>query len=250
MQCGGTANLAPLHSTAWRVVEAQHRVATRQLVDSDDEQHLLEQLIETAKPPRPRDPEFKNLHWLYYTPFRYPPLPFGSRFASRSERSLFYASQNLPTALAEKAYYKFLFLQGTQASLSTIHTEHTAFRAHIATPLGVNLCSSAFHRFIDDLASPTNYQLTQQLGQDMRAANVHAFLYRSARDPNQGHNLGVFSPKAFLNPTRQPKAQTWGAVTTPEEVIFYRKPPTSAAQRFSFPRQTFLINGQLPHPSP
>ena len=37
MQCGGDSNLAGLEREPWRVVEAQHQVSTRKLVDSDDE---------------------------------------------------------------------------------------------------------------------------------------------------------------------------------------------------------------------
>ena len=35
MQCGGKRNLRPYEGQIWRVVEAQHRNATRRLVDSD-----------------------------------------------------------------------------------------------------------------------------------------------------------------------------------------------------------------------
>ncbi|MCV6615090.1 MAG: RES family NAD+ phosphorylase [Cellvibrionaceae bacterium] len=37
------------------------------------------------------------------TPFRYPPLAYGSRFGSTLERGIFYASQELATAFAESA---------------------------------------------------------------------------------------------------------------------------------------------------
>ena len=50
-RCAGASRVRPLHLTAWRAVEAQHQVSTRKLVDSLEEQALLEQLIEGAKPP-------------------------------------------------------------------------------------------------------------------------------------------------------------------------------------------------------
>ena len=48
---GASENLAPLRLAPWRAVEAQHQVSTRKLVDSADEQILLEELIDGAKPP-------------------------------------------------------------------------------------------------------------------------------------------------------------------------------------------------------
>jgi hypothetical protein len=61
------------------VVKAQHRVSTLKLVDSVDEQALLEDLIEAGKPPLP--PECRHLHYLLSTPFRYgAAYPAGSRF--------------------------------------------------------------------------------------------------------------------------------------------------------------------------
>lgn len=49
--CAGESEIAPLALDAWRAVEAQHQVATRKLVDSDAEQQLLEEMIDTVKPP-------------------------------------------------------------------------------------------------------------------------------------------------------------------------------------------------------
>ena len=66
----------------WRAVEAQHVVSTRVLVDTLDEQAELERLLDAAKPAIEHPPA---LHWLLYTPFRYPPLPSGSRFRGPAE---------------------------------------------------------------------------------------------------------------------------------------------------------------------
>ena len=44
----------------WRLVEAQHHVSTLKLVDSVAQQEVLEDLIETTKPPLP--PECRDLH--------------------------------------------------------------------------------------------------------------------------------------------------------------------------------------------
>ena len=73
-QCAGGSKVARLRLSPWRVVEAQHQVSTRKLVDSIDEQAILEQLIETSKPV---DATAGRRHVLLATPFRYPPLRHG-----------------------------------------------------------------------------------------------------------------------------------------------------------------------------
>jgi hypothetical protein len=47
---------------AWRGVEAQHVVATMRLVDSSEEQALLEELLETSKPALPATQ--RPMHYL------------------------------------------------------------------------------------------------------------------------------------------------------------------------------------------
>ena len=81
-QCGGKSNHRQTRLEPYRVVEAQHINSTRKLVDTDDEQELLEALIDGAKRPAPVGASFVGLHYLLSTPFRYPPLKYGSRFGS------------------------------------------------------------------------------------------------------------------------------------------------------------------------
>src|SRR5579872_1470893 len=108
-RCEGPSRVGPLATSAWRVVEAQHKVSTRRLVDTLAEQEILEQIVDEVKPPPPSGPEFKGLHYLLFTPFRHPPLLRGSRFGSPTERSLWYGASDVETSLAEKAYYQLLF---------------------------------------------------------------------------------------------------------------------------------------------
>ena len=63
-RCGGAARIRRLEGKAWRVVEGQHVVSTRKLVDSNDEQETLERLIEAHKPRFPADPALQGLHYL------------------------------------------------------------------------------------------------------------------------------------------------------------------------------------------
>ena len=52
-RCEGSSRLRAIEADAWRVVESQHIVSTRKLVDSDAEQAVLEELIDRVKPPMP-----------------------------------------------------------------------------------------------------------------------------------------------------------------------------------------------------
>src|SRR5262245_6883848 len=90
-----------LSGVCWRVVEAQHRVSTMKLVDTLDEQSVLESLVEATKPRLP--PECQHLHYLLATPFRYgAPYPSGSRFRRAGMTpGVFYASRTSSTAIAE-----------------------------------------------------------------------------------------------------------------------------------------------------
>lgn len=109
-QCKGERHIRPLQGRLVRLVESQEQVATLQLVDTLEEQALLEELLESSKPPVPADAE--PLHYLLKTPFRYPPLRWGSRFGRRHEPSLFYAALKLETAMAESAYYRCVLWSG------------------------------------------------------------------------------------------------------------------------------------------
>jgi hypothetical protein len=244
-QCAGDSELRPLHLDPWRSVEAQHQVATRKLVNSDAEQQLLEEMIETVKPPAIR--EGPRLHYLLSTPFRYPPLPYGSRFGTRAERGIWYGSETQGTLFSEVAYYRFLFLHGTSADLGVVETELTAFRASIRTDRGVDLTAPPFAAFRPVVSSPTSYEASQALGRAMRNANVEVFRYTSARDKQGGTNIGVFSPLVFGR--RQPRSlETWHCTATRSRVEVARRDYFRHAV-FGFSVDQFLVEGKLPAPA-
>ena len=76
-RCAGSSRVRALSARPWRVVEAQHLTSTRKLVDSAEEQALLEAMIDRAKPPALCGPEFEGLHMLLTPSFRYPALRHG-----------------------------------------------------------------------------------------------------------------------------------------------------------------------------
>jgi RES domain len=236
-----------LTARPWRVVEAQHLISTRKLVDSDVEQRLLEELVERVKPPLPPEPAFAPLHYLLATPFRYPPLPHGSRFGTRAERGLWYGADELRTAFAEAAYYRLLLLEGTAADLEPVMVDVSPFQARVRTARGVDLTREPFAEFEAEISSPKSYGASQQLGRDLRAAGVEAFRYRSARDRAGGTGVGVFTPRAFASPRPDPP-ESWYCVATRRAVEFSRR-DVFEHRAYRFPREQFEVEGALPLPA-
>lgn len=246
-QCAGPTELQHLAARPWRVVEGQHVISTRKLVDSDAEQQLLEELIEGAKPPIPAEPEFQGLHYLLSTPFRYPPLRHGSRFGTRNERGIWYGADELSTALAETAYYRLVFLEATEGSLGPVAVDLSAFAVKVVSERGVDLSEAPFSDFEAAISSPAHYKKSQQLGLDMRQAGVEIFRYRSARDPERGTNLGIFTPKVFAE-RRPSEPDIWYCVTTTEVVELSRR-TVFERESARFPRKVFEVEGRLPAPA-
>lgn len=244
MQCAhGSDPTRPMDFTAWRVVEDYNDIATRGLVDSADDHDLLEALLDKSKPVVPVDA--RHLHYLLSTPFRYPPLRYGSRYGPVYERGLWYGATTLETSFAEVAYYRMRFLNDTTATLSPLHTELTGFSAHIETEHGADLTSSPFDTVQTQLADPLSYRASQALGSDLRAHGIHAVLVPCARYP--GTNVVVFSPSAFG--THQPlDVQHWATVITPE-LVEVRNRSVFTRERFIFQRETFVVDGVLPEPT-
>ena len=242
--CGGASSFRKLEGQFLRVVESQFQNSTRKLVDSDAEQAVLEQLIDTAKNPVP--PGFENLHYLLYTPFRHPPLRNGSRFGTRFERGILYGAREIGCALAEVAYYRLVFLEGTEAQLGEVETALTAFRFGIRAQRAVDLTLAAFSRFEARISSKTAYAASQQLGREMRAAGAQAFLYVSARAAGRSVNLGVFD-NVFA--PRRPGGERRWRCTASREKVELRLQRLLEEERHVFLREQFLVKGALPAPA-
>jgi hypothetical protein len=247
-RCGEKSSCRRLTGRAWRVVEAQHVVSTRKIVDTLEEQEILEELIDRLKPPAPEEQEFTGLHPLLATPFRYPPLRYGSRFGQRHERGIWYGSLSAPTALAEVAYYRLVFLDGSTANISPI-AELTAFTAGYASDSGVDLTLAPFDRFVGQISSPTEYSTAQGLGSSMRADGIEVFHYKSARDRGGGTNMGLFSPRAFSSKRPGRDQAIWVCYASRLRIEFVRKNLVSRREPLTFPRSDFEVEGVLPAPA-
>ncbi len=247
-RCAGSSRVRALAASPWRVVEAQHLISTRKLVDSAEEQAILEGLIEESKPSLPDEPEFNGKHFLLTTSFRYPPLRHGSRFSSRYERSLWYGSRTRRTAFAEAAYYRLYFLEGTAADMGTVTVELSAFRVPVRTRRGVDLTKAPFDTYRGEIASPVRYDASQTLGAAMREDGVEAFRFPSARDPASGVKVALFTPAGFAS--SQPETlETWVVYASRDGVEFVRK-DFFDRKTIRFEREVFLVDGELPDPAP
>lgn len=244
MQCEGDSRTQRLALSVWRVIEAQHHVSTRKLVDTAEEQELLEELIENSKPPAVAA---TRLHYLLATPFRYPPLRHGSRFGGRHEMGIWYGAEELQTALAEIAYYRFVFAEGTSAALGTLTAQLTAFSVSVRSTSAIDLTTGPFAQHVSEISSPVSYAASQSLGSAMRTHGVELCRYTSARDPERGANIAVFAPAAFRR--ARPRAfETWQIVSTPTFVEFSKR-DYFARVLYQFSRDVFLVDGQLPAPA-
>ena len=227
----------------WRVVETQEVAATRDITSSAAEQQRLEQLLDTSKPVVPKD--CKGLSYLLMTPFRYPPLRYGSRFGSTNERGIYYAASELQTAFAESAVYLWLFQRGPKelGPIKHIQDQRTAFSVKLASQKAVDLCSDAFKSVRKKLVSADNWEFTQSIGAEIRSSGADFFWYPSARFDG-GINAAVISPNAFYS-KKPEELQNWNLRLSTSSCWFGR------ADGFSmeFQREEFESSGKLLHPS-
>jgi RES domain len=250
-RCGGLSNTCAVSAKVWRVVEDQFQNSTLKLVDTVQEQNVLEEILdELAKPPQPTDPEFDGLHFLLSTPFRYPPFHGGSRFASRPERGLWYGALEVTTALVEKAYYRFVFLLGTAAELGTVEQPWSSFSVTARSKRAVDLTAAPFLSYQSQISSPTSYAFSQPLGRAMRQDGVALCKFTSARDQAKGVNVALFAPAFDSGQVAESTHVGWMSRSTRQVVQIYRKnfarPPKTVLE---YPRQYFEVDGGFPAPA-
>lgn len=240
----GTNHIKPLMAKIYRLVESQEQIATLSLVNSVYEQSVLEELIESTKGPLPE--ESSSLHYLLTTPFRYPPLKYGSRFGTTFEQGIFYASLNIYTALSETAYYRFVYMLGPETPYEhPITNQYTSFSVKVRSDKSIFLDQPPFSKYESILISPSSYNETQQLGSKMREADIEIVQYTSARDQNKGKNTALFSPMAFQS--KVPGQMTnWLCQTNIKEVGFMEK---DGQPRVSYLQKDFWVDNTFPSPA-
>lgn len=207
MRAARSSDLGPAAGLIWRVVEAQHRISTMKLVDDADEQERLETLLDETKPPVPAP--CRRLHWLLFTPFRYP-----ARADSRFRRAgplnpVFYAAESVDTAMAEIAFWRLLFfIESPATSWPANPMELTAFCTAYETARRIDLTVPPFDAAAARWTHPTDYSACHDLADQAFALGAEAIRSTSARDPKKQANVTLLSCAAFRDAA--PRAtQTW-----------------------------------------
>ena len=205
--------------TVWRMVEAQHTASTMKVVDTAEEQDLLETLLEGGKPVQPASA--LALDYLLATPFRYYPLRGGSRFRAVTDPGVFYGAESVRTASAELGYWRWRFLKDAVDLEKLEPVAHTAFSAEVSTQL-VDLRRAPFIADAAKRLHPTDYSATQAFARAAREANLGGIQYQSVRDPNPAWCVALLTPKAFAKLKPKPLKQTWWLAVHPDSVSWRR----------------------------
>jgi hypothetical protein len=223
----------PLRRRVWRVVETQYAAATMRLVDDAAAQAVLEEAIEASKPPVP--PAFRHLHYLLYTPFRYPPSPWPSRFRGPTDRGVFYAAEHARTALAEVAHWRLTVLRDAVDLQVLEPAAHTIFTVVVeATIAEAAALRPAARR--EAVLHPDDYGAAQAWAREVRGAGRQAIRYPSVRDRPEGVCWAIFAPEAFQ--TRPVLVGNWLLRVTRDGVqCRTASPPFST---FAFPAAQLL----------
>ena len=199
-----------------RIVERQEESATTLITEDLVEQQMLEEMLEDNKPGTLNN----RINYLLGTPFRYPPLDYGSRFGTAHDRWIFYGSLDSETCLRECGYYRFkLFFDMEEPPPNLVSCEHTMFTVHLAADRSVDLCAPAYADIRDDLVSVESYAITHRVGQQARAANAQMLVFQSAR--GTGKNVAAFEDNVFASePLNQ---RLWMSQVRADRVMFRGK---------------------------
>ena len=238
------AVVGPLGGELYRYAEDQERSVTRPLVGSFEEHDVLEEILEGTKPPYPTNTA--DYHYLLKTPFRYPPLPYGSRFGRKHERGILYASETYAALQAEVAFYRFSFYHDMKGPPAVIKTQHVLFAFDFQASVGLDLAD------LDDemqprLRHPSDYSLTQAIGSWARGLDIQALRYWSARAISPEPNVAILEPLAIAG---LPRAMFNFTVYLSEDLVSLT---TGSHLQSEFdrdiPLDALLVNGELPRPA-
>ena len=223
------SSAAAVRVDLWRAVEAQHGASTMPLVDSLDEQLVLERLIDDVKPAVPASA--RRLNYLLFTPFRYAPSPGGSRFRAGDDPGVFYGADAVRTACAELGYWRWRHLCDSPALDAMPQRAQTVFKVRVATT-AIDLRQLPLVRDVAVWTDLSHYAGCQSLAKAAREAAVGMIRYQSVRDPAQGGCGAVLTPAAFAkaSPVEQ---QTWMLSVFRARVVWQRTHIVTA-QMFEF----------------
>jgi len=219
-------------SSLWRGVEAQHVIATLKLTDSRAEHEVLENLLEASKPAIPEEAE--GQHFLVFTPFRYRSR-FPSRFRRPTDPGVWYGAEELETACAEVAYWRWRFLMDSDGLREqALHTEHTFFQARVRGRC-VDLTAAPWKAATRAWTHKSDFKQCQVLGDEARAQDLAWIRYHAVRVPG-GICGAVLEPAALTLPEGF-EQQTWDCKTSRAGVYLQRR--IERVQHYEFAAQSF-----------
>ncbi len=230
-----------LDTSLWRFVEDQHRISTMRLVDTIDEQRILEELLDTSKPPVPV--ECQHLHYLLFTPFRYRAVVHGSRFRPAGERrGVLYAAESMATALHEVAFYRLLFLAESPSMTAPQRPANmTAFSFRNGPALTIDLSAAAFSGQRGQWEHHSDYQACQTLAETARQTGIAAIRYRSVRHVG-GWNHAILTCRHLSGPRRDSYRQ-WVLLADRRGITAWTEHPER--QSMSLPLAAFAGDARL-----
>ena len=219
-------------ASLWRGVEAQHVISTLKLTDSRQEHEVLEALLERSKPPLPR--EAAGQHFLLFTPFRYR-SPYPSRFRRPTDAGVWYGAEELKTACAEVAYWRWRFVMDSEGLRDqALHTEHTFFQARVRGR-SIDLAAAPWKSASRAWSRSRDYSACQDLGAQARERRVAWIRYPSVRLA-KGTCAAVLEPGA-LSLRAGYEQQTWDCKTTKSAVYLQRR--IERGEHHEFAAQSF-----------
>ncbi len=207
-------------------------VSTMRLADNAEEQRVLEELLEKSKPALPAGAE--RHHYLVFTPFRYR-SPVATRFRRPHDPGVWYGAEDLRTACAEVAYWKWRFLMDSEALARTaLQTEHTFFKAR-ARGRCVDLTAAPWKAAARAWTHRSDFTECQALAEAARGRGLGWIRYAAVRankmqSANSGTCGAVLRPEALslVEPFEQ---QTWACKTTAAGAWMQR----AGGERYDFP---------------
>jgi len=230
--------------TLRRLVENQEQKVTLALTDTLAEHDVLEGLLEDSKPDPGLHPRLAQLDYLLRTPWRYPPLPWGSRFGRRFEPSLFYGALSNAALFAEAAYYRLVFIEGMRTPFrERLISQFTVFEAMYQTEMGMDLSRPPFKKHQATLRHKSEYRPCQVLGSLLRDKGAEAVVYLSARAGNDALNIALISPAALRS--RKHRKPRHGLCEARKDMVSFRL----GSELFEFGRESFLDGGKFPVPA-
>lgn len=236
---GGLSDYA---NAVCRMVETQEYAATTSLVDDLEEQAILEQILDEFKPTYAEDTQQR--HYLISTPFRYPPLKYGSRFGAITEPSYFYASESIHTCLAEAAFYRFYLIEGTETPFpKVIQSQHSLFFVKVLSNNTVDLTKISDPQTQKRLTDPQSYSLTQQVGLHARKGGADMLRYFSARSQEQGINVAIDNHTIIQSEKPEDKVEYICQLDPQTGILRFSQPRTFPVM---FTKEQFLVDGNLP----